>query len=60
MAARVYDEKNNPVDMHQMAPLLPPTYNHTVGLDCLRTVDTLTISQTPSLSEGKLFAKENR
>jgi hypothetical protein len=40
-------------DAHQMVPLLPPTYNHTVGLDCLRMVDTISVKQIPSLSEGK-------
>ncbi len=46
-------------DAHQMVPLLPPTYNHTVGLDCLRMVDTISVKQIPSLSEGKWFKEEN-
>jgi hypothetical protein len=58
MAEKGYVEKNDPANMHQMVPLLPPTYNQTVGLDCLRTIDTLTISQIPSISESKLFEKK--
>jgi hypothetical protein len=44
MAEKQYEE-----NIHQMIPLLIPTYNYTVGLDCLR------IKQIPSLSEGKSF-----
>lgn len=50
-------EEQAPIDTHQMIPLLPPTYNYTVGLDCLRTIDTLSVKQIPSLSESKLFFK---
>jgi hypothetical protein len=50
MAEKQYEE-----NIHQMIPLLIPTYNYTVGLDCLRMIDTLTIKQIPSLSEGKSF-----
>jgi len=46
-------------DAYQMVPLLPPTYNHTVGLDCLRMIDTIFVKQTPSLSEGKSFKEGN-
>jgi len=53
MAEKVYDEKTKPTDTQQMIPLLPPTYNQTMGLDCLRTVDTFTIAQVPSVSESK-------
>jgi hypothetical protein len=59
MAEEEYEEKN-PSNIHQMFPLLPPTYNHTVGLDCLRMIDTLSIKQITSLSEGKSFKKLNR
>ena len=54
MAEKGYEEKAS-VDTHQMVPLLPPTYNYTVGLDCLRTIDTLSIKQIPSIAESKLF-----
>jgi hypothetical protein len=52
------NEEKIPKDAHQMVPLLPPTYNHTVGLDCLRMIDTISVKQIPSLSEGKSFKKK--
>jgi hypothetical protein len=53
------DEEKIPKDAQQMVPLLPPTYNHTVGLDCLRMIDTISVKQIPSLSEGKSFKEGN-
>jgi hypothetical protein len=58
MAEKEYEEKSNPTNIQQMVPLLPPTYNHTVGLDCLRMLDTLVIKQITSLSEGKSFERK--
>jgi len=55
MAEKEYEERN-PSNIHQMVPLLPPSYNYSVGLDCLRMIDTLSIKQIVSLSEGKLFS----
>jgi hypothetical protein len=48
-------EKEDPSNIHQMSPLLPPTFGGVSGLDCLRTVDALHIKQFASLSESKLF-----
>ncbi len=48
-------EKEDLSNVHQIAPLLPPSYNSAVGLDCLRMVDSLYIKQRPSLSESKSF-----
>ena len=45
-------------EANQMVSLLPPTYSHTVGLDALRTVESLKIKQIPSLSESKLLRKK--
>ena len=53
MAEKEYEETKNPADVHQMVPLIPPTYNYTVGLDSLRMIDTLIVKQIPSLSESK-------
>ncbi|CAF1159819.1 unnamed protein product [Adineta ricciae] len=50
MADKVNEDKH-PVDENQMLPLLPPTYSHTVGLDALRTIDTLKIKQIPLIAE---------
>ncbi|UJR16831.1 hypothetical protein I4U23_003730 [Adineta vaga] len=49
--AEKQDEEKYPGEANQMVPLLPPTYSHTVGLDALRTVESLKIKQIPSLSE---------
>ncbi len=48
-------EKEDPSNIQQMIPLLPPTFTGTSGLDCLRMVDSLYIKQYCSLTEGKLF-----
>jgi hypothetical protein len=58
MAEKAYEE-NISKDAHQMVPLLPPTYNYTVGLECLRMVDTISVKQIPSLSEGKSLKDQN-
>ncbi|CAF5098347.1 unnamed protein product, partial [Rotaria sp. Silwood1] len=35
----------------QIAPLLPTTLNSAIGLNCLKTIDSLYIKQLPSMSE---------
>ncbi len=48
-------EKEDPSNIHQMTPLLPPTFGSINGLDCLRMVDSLYVKQYTSLTESKLF-----
>ncbi|CAF2613859.1 unnamed protein product [Rotaria sp. Silwood2] len=45
------DEKINPSNNDQIAPLLPTTFNATTGLNCLRMTDSLYVKQLPSMSE---------
>jgi hypothetical protein len=47
--------KEDPSNVHQMVPLLPPTFGGMSGLDYLRMIDSLFVKQYTSLSEGKLF-----
>jgi hypothetical protein len=57
MAKTAEKEFEDNENTHQMVPLLSPTYADTLGLDCLRMIDTLIIKQEPSLCESKLFEK---
>jgi hypothetical protein len=52
-----YEDRHNAANTHQMVPLLPSTYADTLGLDCLRTIDSLFVKQDTSSAKSKLFEK---
>jgi hypothetical protein len=53
------NEEKIVANVHQVVPLLPLSYGPTTGLDCLKMIDTLSIKEMISLSEGKSFEELN-
>ncbi len=51
------EKKEDPSNIHQTMPLLPPIISGLSGLDCLRMIDSLYVKQYSSLTEGNLFVK---